>query len=211
MKPIIGLIMGLTFLYSKGAAQQKVVAECTVNFQIILTETKVDKDVQNAIQQSSKTVYIKGNDSRVDLISPTLTQSVIYDKSNGTAVVLKEFGNNKFMTRLSQTAWKLANKQYEGLNIQQLSGTKTILGYECKKVLISLKDSTVFNVYYATAITPSVKEFEYQFKDIPGFVLEFQEKETDGTVVTYKAIKITLSPVLASKYDVPTSGYRLLN
>ncbi|MBY0480927.1 MAG: hypothetical protein K2Q21_06215 [Chitinophagaceae bacterium] len=212
MKLIIGWITVFSFLHSDAFAQQRVVAECTVTYQISLTETKTDKEVQNAIQQSFRTVYIKGNDSRVDLVSPSLTQSVIYDKSNGSAVVLKEFGNNKFMIRLNQSAWKLANKKYEGMNIQLVNNeTKTILGYECKKALITLKDSSVFNVYYATAITPSVKEFEYQFKDIPGFVLEFQAKDQSGSVATYRAVKISLSPVQASKYDIPTSGYRVLN
>jgi hypothetical protein len=61
------------------------------------------------------------------------------------------------------------------------------------------------------AIVPSVKEFEYQFKDVPGFVLEFESQEADGKKIKYTATKINLSPVQASRFDVPTSGYRLLN
>ena len=163
------------------------------------------------LQQSSKTVYIKGNDSRVDLNSPSLLQSIIYDKSNGSAVILREFGNNKFLTRMSSTEWRLANKQYDGMTIHFVSESKTILGYECKKAVLNLKDSSIYNIYYATAIAPSVREFEFQFKDVPGFVLEFDVKEQSTSIVRYKATKINLSPVQASKYDIPTSGYRLLN
>jgi GLPGLI family protein len=171
----------------------------------------LNKDVQVALQQSSKTVYIKGNDSRVDLNSPSLLQSVIYDKTNGSAVILREFGTNKFMTKMNNKEWKLANKQYDGMTIHLVNETKTILGYECKKAILNLKDSSVFNIYYATAIAPSVREFEYQFRDIPGFVLEFDVKEQGASIVRYKATKINLSPVQASRYDIPTSGYRLLN
>jgi len=210
MKTIFAiLVLGLV---TPALAQQRVVAECTVMFKITLDDGTVDKDISNSISKSAKTVYIKGNDSRVDLISPAIQQSVIYDKTQNTAVVLREFGTNKFMNRLNKEQWLTANKQYQGMAISLVNETKTILGYECKKAMITLKDGTVFSLYYATAIIPSVKEFEYQFKDVPGFVLEYQIKESgDNTLVNYRAEKISLSPVLASKFDIPTSGYRIMN
>jgi GLPGLI family protein len=210
MKTIFAiLVLGLV---TPALAQQRVVAECTVIFKITLDDGTVDKDVSNSISKSAKTVYIKGNDSRVDLVSPAIQQSVVYDKTQNTAVVLREFGTNKFMNRLSKEQWVTANKQYQGMAISLVNETKTILGYECKKAMITLKDGTVFSLYYATAIIPSVKEFEYQFKDVPGFVLEYQIKESgDNTLVNYRAEKISLSPVLASKFDIPTSGYRIMN
>lgn len=205
------LVLTLGFLHPI-IAQQRVVAECTVIFKIALEDGSVDKEVSNSIGKSTKTVFIKGNDSRVELQSPSIQQSVIYDRTASTAVVLREFGTNKFMNRLNKEQWLAANKQYQGLSLNLVNETKTILGYECKKAILTLKDGTVFNLYYATSIIPSVREFEYQFKDIPGFVLEYQIKESgDNTLVNYRAEKISLSPVLASKFDIPTSGYRLMN
>ena len=211
MKIFCGLLIPLFFFTDYSYAQQRVVAECTVTYQISLEEPNLNKEVEKALQQSSKTVYIKGNDSRVDLNSPSLLQSIIYDKSNGMAVILREFGNNKFLTKMSSTEWRLANKQFDGMTIHFVNEFKTILGYECKKAVLNLKDSSIYNIYYATAIVPSVREFEFQFKDVPGFVLEFDVKEQSASVVRYIATKINLSPVQASKYDIPTSGYRLLN
>jgi GLPGLI family protein len=205
---IVGICLSNTLF---AIAQQRVVAECTVQFKIIFEDQKTDKDVQNAVQLSNKIVYIKGNDCRIDLMSPSLNQSIIYEKLNGSAVVLREFGNNKFMTKLSPEKWTAANKQYNEMTISLMDETKTILGYDCKKAKISLKDGSVYIIFYATSITPSVKEFEYPFRDIPGFVLEYQIKEVGETIVNYKAVKINLSPVQASKFDIPTSGYRILN
>ena len=205
---IVGICLSNTLF---AIAQQRVVAECTVQFKIIFEDQKTDKDVQNAVQLSNKIVYIKGNDCGIDLMSPSLNQSIIYEKLNGSAVVLREFGNNKFMTKLSPEKWTAANKQYNEMTISLMDETKTILGYDCKKAKISLKDGSVYIIFYATSITPSVKEFEYPFRDIPGFVLEYQIKEVGETIVNYKAVKINLSPVQASKFDIPTSGYRILN
>lgn len=212
MKTILAILVLVVGLQITASAQQRVVAECTVIFKITLDDGTVDKDVSNSISKSAKTVYIKGNDSRVDLVSPAIQQSVIYDKTQNTAVVLREFGTNKFMNRLSKEQWLAANKQYQGMTISLVNETKTILGYECKKAIVTLKEGSMFSLYYATGIIPSVKEFEYQFKDVPGFVLEYQIKESgDNTIVNYRAEKISLSPVLASKFDIPTSGYRLMN
>jgi GLPGLI family protein len=212
MKLIFAIMVFILGFQNPVNAQQRVVAECTVVFKITLDDGTSDKDVSTNISKSSKTVFIKGNDSRVDLMSPTIQQSVIYDKTETRAVVLREFGTNKFMNRLSKEQWLVANKQYQGMTLSLLNETKTILGYECKKAILTLKDGSVFSLYYATSIIPSVREFEYQFKDVPGFVLEYQIKESgDNTLVNYRAEKISLSPVLASKFDIPTSGYRLMN
>ena len=205
--------LGLFLLTLTQATAQRVVADCAITYAISTEEGNADKDITESLKASTKTVYIKGNDSRTDLVSPSFTQSLLYNKTTGNAVILREFGNNKFMTRLDNAKWIAENKKYEGMTVT-LAGneTKTILGYECKKAVIQMKDGSSFTLYYAPAIVPSVKEFEYQFKDVPGFVLEFESQEADSSKkIKYTATKINLSPVQASRFDVPTSGYRLLN
>ena len=211
MKFLFSTLAFILLMVTQTSAQ-RVVADCTITYAISTEEGNADKDVTESLKASTKTVYIKGNDSRTDLVSPSFTQSLLYNKTTGNAVILREFGNNKFMTKLDNAKWVAENKKYEGMSVA-LSGTetKTILGYECKKAVIQMKDGSSFTLYYAGAIVPSVKEFEYQFKDIPGFVLEFESQEADSKKIKYTATKINLSPVQASRFDVPTSGYRLLN
>lgn len=211
MKKLIVLFVGLIIIVNTIPAQQRVVAECTITYAITADKSITDKDLIESLQSSTKTVYIKGNNSRSDLISPAFTQSTFFDKSNGAVVVLREFGNNKFMSRLDNDNWKKKNGKLDGLSISISGETKTILGYECKKAILQLKDGSSFSLFYATAITPSVKEFEYQFKDIPGLVLEYEAQEADGKKIHYTATKVNFSPVSAYKFDIPTSGYRILN
>lgn len=212
MKLFTLLLLAVSISFTQVQAQ-RVIADCSISYSISTEEGSADKDkdVTESLKASTKNVYIKGNDSRTDLVSPSFTQSLIYNKSTGSAVILREFGNNKFMTKLDNARWKEENKKYDGMTVVLSAETKTILGYECKKALMQLKDSTVFTLYYATAIIPSVKEFEYQFKDIPGFVLEFESQEAEGKKIRYTATKINLSPVQASRFDIPVSGYRILN
>ncbi len=188
------------------AQTQKVVADCTITFSITV-EGKKDPVFENAI----KTLYLKGKLTRTDLESPSFNQSVIYDNNTGVAVVLKEIGANKYITTLSETAFKEQNERYEGMELSFENETKTILGYECKKAIAKLKDGTIFSLFYATAIIPSALENPYQFKNIPGFVLEYETegKGKEGKII-YTATKINLSPVPASRFEVPSKGYRVL-
>jgi len=90
--------------------------------------------------------------------------------------------------------------------------TKTILGYECKKGSAVLKDGSSFTFFYTVSIKPSASENPYQFRDIPGFVLEYEIIGEDKTSkITYTATRINFNPVPSSKFDIPTSGYRVLN
>jgi len=204
MKKVISFFGLLLFVIVQINAQQRTVAECVVNYAVVA-------DSNADMSHTTKIVYIKGNDCRTDIISPSFTQTIFYDKTTGNAVVLREFGNNKVMTKLSKTQWIEKNKKYDGAAITMVGDTKNILGYECKKAIIQTSDGNSITVFYATLISPSVKEFEYQFKDIPGFVLEYEEVREGNKRIKYVATKINLSPVQISKFDVPSSGYRLLN
>lgn len=189
-------------------SQQRVVAECTVEYKALLDST-ANKNEADALQNSTKIVYIKGNDARVDLISAQFTQSVIYDKNNNVVTVLREFGTNKVLTKLTKAQWQEKNKKYEGYALQNTAETKNILGYNCIKAYLQTKEGLQIPIYYTSSILPSVKDFEYQFKDVPGFVLAYEIAEGEKKIF-YTATKINLSPVQASKFTIPTSGYRIL-
>ncbi len=210
MKKLISLtaiMLMSTLIY----AQQRVVAECTVVYNITLDDQDTDAAAAATLRATTKTVYIKGINSRTDLVSPSFSQSVIYNKQTATATILRHIGANKFLTKLDQQKWIAEHVRYDNMKLVKSDETKTILGYECKKMILELSDGTGLTVFYATNIAPSVKEFEYQFKDIPGMVLEYEAKESEGKKIKYTASQINFNPVAASRFDIPTSGYRILN
>ncbi len=201
------LLAGLLFI-PQGIYAQRVVAECTLEYSI-QPDTSFQMN-KSSTYWGSKKVFIKGNDARVDLEGSGFFQSLIYDKANQQAVVLRVLGTNKFLTRLTPADWILENKKFDSLKITYQSSTKTIIGYECKMATILLKDGTEYQLYYTTSIAPSVREFEYVFKNIPGFVLGYEVKQASRSV-KYTATRISFSPVAASRFDIPVSGYRILD
>ena len=208
MKKIL-LLIGFVVFGKSLFAQQRIIAECTISYSITASDT-ASIDTKQILKASSKTVYIKGNESRADLLSPSFNQSIIYDKITGEATILREFGSNKFITKLDNDKWKEENKKYEGLTIEQTDIHKKIAGYDCRKALLHLKDGSTYTLFYTPSIIPSVKEFEYQFKNLQGLVLEYEAVGVNGDKVTYSATKVNLSPVPTTFFTLPTLGYRVL-
>lgn len=215
MKKIVLLISLFALTTMSTFAQQdkqRVLAECTIDFSVDVSElTGLDNTTIETFKATTKTVYIKANQSRVDFKSPSFSQSVIYDKKTGDAVILREIGNNKFLTKLNSDTWKKNNSRFNNATFKTLDETKTILGYECKKAVLTLVDGVSLNLYYIPTFIPSVKEFEYQFKDVPGLVLEYESQDKNGQKIKYSATKINLNPVSISRFEIPTTGYRILN
>lgn len=208
MKKLITLVLVLCIV-QVAMAQQRVVAECTVDFTV--SSPDGDAATQESMKSTTKKLYIKGTKSRTDLTSSSFAQTTLFDTKSDTAVVLRTFGNNKYMSYLDEKKWLAQHKKYEGLAFNSAAETKIILGYECKKMLAEAKDGSVYTIFYAPSIIPSNREFEYQFKDIPGFILEYEVADEAGKgVVKYTASKISFNPVLAQMFDLPKSGYRIL-
>lgn len=142
MKKLLSLFIAcILLIYTYG--QQRVVAECTIVYGINIDDNQANNDAIASLQSSSKTVYIKGVNSRTDLVSPTFLQSMIYQKTSGTAVILREFGANKFMTKLDQAKWLEENKKFVGMRVETSADKKIILGYECKKINLIMADGNL--------------------------------------------------------------------
>jgi GLPGLI family protein len=189
-------------------AQQRIVAECTVVYKV----ESHDASDGSMRQKATKTVYIKSNNARIDLVAPAYAQSTIYNKSTGVATVLRSFGEDKYMTSLNAKQWRKLNMPLDSMQIQLTTDSISVLDYSCKKALLQLKNGTTVTVYYTTVIIPSVRDYEYMFKDIPGFVLGYEMVDDLGVKTIFRATQINLyNPVAASKFDIPTKGYRILS
>jgi len=203
---LLFLLFILSFQLSRPQSQL-VIGDCTVTYSITGSNAETNKNLAG----TTRILYIKGKMSRIDIIGNNYKQSVIYNNETGTAVILKEIGAEKYLSTFTSDEWKKENMQFEGLTVKLTNETKTILGYECKKAVGYLKDGSNYNIYYAPAILPSANENPYQFKDIPGFVLQYEiynNKNSSG--ITYTATLINFNPVPASRFQIPSSGYRVL-
>ena len=212
MRNIIAAILLTSLSHFQTTAQEaKIISDCTVYFKVDVEDAKADPQVIKSIAGATQVLYIKGSKSRVDLITPGFKQTTLTDSKSDSTIILRELGNTKYISYLGRSKKAEQNKRYEGVQFNKTDEKKTILGYECTKLVAKLSDGSAYNVFYAASITPSNKEYEYQFKNLPGLVLEYESETVDGKIkVKYSANKITLEPVATALFDLPKSGYRVL-
>ena len=203
----------LLFLILKGffntALSQKplLVGDCTVTYVISGSDLSIKKNLSG----STKIFYVKAKMARTDFIAEGYRQTIIYDNKTGKTVILSEIGAEKYVSNLSPEEWKEQNKKYDNKEVVFTNEKKTILGYECKKAIVKLTDGTIFSFFYALTIVPSATENPLQFKDIPGLVLEYETSSgSSNATITYTASSVNLSPVPASRFEIPTKGFRML-
>jgi hypothetical protein len=82
----------LSFAVFQLQAQTKVVGECAITYDIHQISMKGDTSLVG-----QKQIFIKGNSCKTILKTPAFTQTLIFNTQQDTAIILKEFGMNKFL------------------------------------------------------------------------------------------------------------------
>lgn len=186
---------------------QKKISELTLVYDAKVTTGTSEPKMADAFDGATTTIYLKGNLSRSEMVSALFSSTTIHDAKTGTAVVLREVSGQKLLIRMSNKDWKEKNDRYEGITFTNTNETKEIAGYKCTKAEAKMSDGSTFIVYYTPDIVPENREYDYHFKNLNGLPLEYELTQRSLTI-RYTVSKINLNPVPASKFDIPTSGYR---
>ena len=202
---IISLVVFL-LAGNRSSFAQRTIAEGTIIYDMVIQGGNTLPHNGDA----SNTVYLKGSNSRTDMVSPLGNESTIHDAKVGNAVILKEFSGQKLMIKLTKENWITKNKAYKDITFDLLDESKTIAGYSCKKALAKMADGKTFLVYYAPELQVANKEYNPTFTNLPGLAMEY-EIESGNMKFRFTVSKISQEPVKLSKFDFPRSGYRVMN
>src|SRR5215212_7310689 len=210
MKSNFYAILIMFSFFAVPALAQKKFSEGTISYDVVINTGSEKPKNADYLDGTTVANYIKGNKSRSEMVSPLGTLVTIHDSSKNAIVILKEFGEQKYMITLTPNDWKDANKKYENISFtHDPSEEKLIQGYKCKKAIGKLQDGTTYTVWYTPDLVPENKNFQYETRSLPGLALEYEINSKDQKV-TYTVSKISFSPVQASKFDLPKSGYRIM-
>jgi GLPGLI family protein len=203
-------VLSLLVLVSFSALAQKKLTEGTISYDVVINTGSEKPKNADFLDGTTVVNYIKGDKSRTEMVSPLGTLTTIYDGTKNAIVILKDIGEQKYMITLTPNDWKDANKKYEGISFNYEDAEKTILDYKCKKAVAKLQDGTTYTVWYTSDLVPENKNFQYETRTLPGLAMEYETANSKGEKTTYTVSKISFSPVPASKFDLPKSGYRIM-
>lgn len=202
----IGSLILFLFVFKQVSAQQSY-NEGLVTYNIAVNTGNNEAKAADLLDGAKQKIWFKGVNTRTELTSILGKTITLHDSRSGNAVVINEYGDQKILIRLTKENYEDRNSKYAGIQFELLPETKKVLGYNCKLAIAKLTDGSTFRVYYTTELAFQNKDYGVQFKNLPGFPLEY-ESEMGKMKVTYIADAISFDPVAAALYDVPKTGFR---
>lgn len=210
MKKITSFIIFLNLLWCIDSAAQKKITEGTITYDIVVNTGNDNPSIADMFNGATSIVYLKGYQTRFERVSSLGVESTIVDAKTGNVTVLKEYGEQKYMIRMTAENWKDANKKYESIVFKYEDEYKDIAGYRCQKAIGTMKDGTTITVFFTKDLVANNREFEYAYKSLPGLAMEF-ETNIGSLTVTYTVSKVNFGIVPASKFELPKTGFRVMD
>lgn len=203
--------MGAALLFSiSPIIAQKNITEGSLTYNISIQTGSAEPKMADMLDGATTTIYIKGNQTRSEMLSGLGSEATIHDSKSGGGVILKDYSGQKLMINLTKEDWEKKNKKYDGITFETTNETAVIAGYNCKKAIAKLNDGSTFLVYYTPDLIVANKDYEFKFKTLPGLALQY-EWESGKMKFKYTLSKVSFDAVPALKFDIPKSGYRVLS
>lgn len=198
-------LLPLGLLISVIGYGQKFFSEGTISYQV---STSVNQQPLPAEVKSIQ--QIKGSHTRVDLISSVGKTTTIFNSREGEGAILQEYGAQKIMIPITKENLQSRNAKYDHILFEFVNEAKDILKYSCTKAIATLEDGTRLEVYFSKELLTDNTDIGFQYGKLPGLALAFTSSLGNRSV-TYTATSISFEPVPIQNFDIPTSGYRMLN
>ncbi|MDQ6757725.1 MAG: hypothetical protein M3004_12410 [Bacteroidota bacterium] len=210
MKIVRTVFIAIILLHAFTSMGQKTISEGTLIYNISIQTSAKEPTMADMMDGATTTIYIKGSQSRTELVSGLGSDITIHDSKNGTGVILKDYSGQKLMIILTKEDWDSKNNKYHEIAFETTNETLNIAGYSCKKAIAKLKDGSSFVVYYTPELNVADKDYEYEFKTLSGLAMQY-EWQSGNRKFKYTLSKINFDAVPSSKFEIPKSGYRVMS
>jgi GLPGLI family protein len=209
MKKNLYIALLSLLIFSASATAQKKLTEATISYDIVINTSNTTPQAADLLDGATSVIYLKGNSSRSEMVSSLGTQATVIDGKSGDVTILKDYGEQRYMIKMTPVNWKESNKKYDGITFTYYDEYKMIAGYNCQKAVGRLSDSSTFTVYFTKDLVPVNKDFQYLNRNLPGLAMQY-EASLGKLLVTYTVANINFNPVPQAKFDLPKSGYRVM-
>jgi GLPGLI family protein len=191
------------------ANAQKTLNEGTLVYNMSVETGSPEPKMADMLDGATTTIYLKGKQSKVELVSGLGKEATIYNAATGSGVILKDYSGQKLMITLTPQEWETNNSKYEGIAFENTGETSVIAGFSCKKAIAKLKNGTSFTVFYTTDVALSNKSYDAQFKTLPGLAVQY-EMQSGKMKFKFTLSKISYDAVPVAVFEIPKTGYRVL-
>lgn len=203
------IVLALSFAVVFNTYAQKTLNEGTLVYNMSVETGSDAPKMADMLDGATTTVFIKGKQSRVELVSGLGSEASIYNGTTQTGFILKDYSGQKLLITLSQKDWSSSNAKYEGIVFENTGETSVISGFSCQKANAKLKNGTTFTVWYTTDVKLGNKDYDPQFKTLPGLAVQY-EMTSAKMKFKFTLTKVSYDAISSSKFEMPKSGYRIM-
>ncbi len=141
------------------------------------------------------------------VVSFTHIQNVKKEKN----ITLVKFMNKRYKYIEQQEEESLFFEEIPGMKISSTDEVKTILGYECKKAIVTSKSNEFdpFPIYYTQDISIRHANSHTPFKSIDGVLMQFQVRLYDINM-QFNACNVKEAKISDEEFTIP-EGYEAIN
>lgn len=203
------LILGVAIFFFGSVKAQKTLSEGVLVYNMGVETGAGEASMADMFDGATTTVYLKGNMSRVEVVSGLGREATIHDAGIGKGVILKDYSGQKLMITMTPDDWEANNKKYKGISFEPTGETAVISGYNCRKAIAKMGNGSTFVVYYTEEVKVGNSSYDPQFKNLPGLAVQY-EMTSGKRKFKFTLSKIGFEQVPVSRFDIPTSGYRVM-
>jgi GLPGLI family protein len=203
-----GLLLTIFALFSLQSYAQDF--EGVITYKITVTGSGVTDDIK-AMMAKSMILTIKGDKSRTEMsmgMGKTVTAGIA-DAESKTAVTLMDMMGQKFAIKMNSEEIIKEMGDTNNISVETTNETKEILGYTCKKAIItSMDDSTELTAYFTDELGTRDINFDNRlFRNINGVMLEYEIPNKMFTM-HFEAVSVEKKNIDESEFTIP-DGYQI--
>jgi GLPGLI family protein len=166
-------------------------------------------DEMKTMMPKTMIMTIKGNKSRSEMVMSMGKTISISDGDSKTAITLMDMMGQKIAIQSTSEEITAELAKSPDVKVEVTSETKDILGYTCKKAIITNpEDNAEIIVYFTEELGTKELNFDNpQFKDINGVMLEF-EIPSEMFNMHFTAVSVEKKSVDDNEFTIP-EGYEI--
>ena len=179
-----------------------------ITYKITVEGSGVTDEMKNMMPKTM-TMTIMGNKARSEMVMSMGKTISITDGDTKETITLMDMMGQKIAIKSNYDEIKADLEKSSKVKVEITSETKDILGYVCKKAIVTnLEDDSEIYVYYTEELGSSALNFDNpQFKVINGVMMEFEIPNEQFTM-KFSAVSVEKKSVSESEFTIP-EGYQI--
>jgi len=184
--------------------------EGVITYKITYPDSKIPES-QLAMFPKLMTVTVKGTKAKTEMSTGMGNQTEITDYAEKTKVALLDMMGQKYAIKETMAEIQKEIDKEPKPVVVVTTETKTIVGYPCKKAIITTNDDgekTTTEVWFTSELGSKEINFDNPlYKDIDGMLMEFTMTQPQITMM-FTVSNIEKKSVSAKEFDIP-ADYKL--